>query len=58
VAGYLWDEQTVAFVPYCLYVLTMGEGQIEEITAFLTPETFQRFGLPGSIGPARRSHPS
>ena len=57
-AGYLWDEQTDAFAPYCLYVLTMGEGQIEEITAFLTLETFQRFGLPGSIEPARRPHPS
>ena len=36
-------------MPYCLYVLTLGEGQIEEITAFVTPETFQRFGLPESI---------
>jgi RNA polymerase sigma-70 factor (ECF subfamily) len=48
-AGYLWDEQTEAFMPYCLYVLTLREGQIEEITAFVTPETFQRFGLPDSI---------
>jgi RNA polymerase sigma-70 factor (ECF subfamily) len=49
-AGYLWDEQTEAFMPYCLYVLTFREGQIEEITAFVTPETFQRFDLPESIG--------
>jgi RNA polymerase sigma-70 factor, ECF subfamily len=48
-AGYLWDEQTEAFVPYCLYVLTLRKGQIEEITAFVNPETFQRFGLPESI---------
>ncbi len=48
-AGYLWEEQTEAFMPYCLYVLTLGEGQIEEITAFVTPETFQPFGLPESI---------
>ncbi len=48
-AGYLWDEQTEAFMPYCLYVLTLREGQIEEITAFVSPETFQRFGLPESI---------
>ena len=39
-AGYLWDEQTEAFTPYCLYVLTLRERQIEEITAFVTPETF------------------
>jgi RNA polymerase sigma-70 factor, ECF subfamily len=48
-AGYLWDEQTEAFMPYCLYVLTLGQGQTEEITAFVTPEALQRFGLPGSI---------
>ena len=48
-AEYAWDEQTEAFMPYCLYVLTLREGQIEEITAFVTPEAFQRFGLPESI---------
>jgi RNA polymerase sigma-70 factor (ECF subfamily) len=48
-AGYLWDEQTEAFMPYCLYVLTLREGKIEEITAFVTPEALQRFGLPESI---------
>jgi RNA polymerase sigma-70 factor (ECF subfamily) len=48
-AGYLWDEQTGAFKPYCLYVLTLREGQIEEITAFVSPETFQSFGLPEVI---------
>src|SRR5947208_1753436 len=48
-AGYLWDEQTAAFMPYCLYVLTLQQGQIEEITAFVTPEAFPRFGLPELI---------
>jgi RNA polymerase sigma-70 factor, ECF subfamily len=48
-AGYLWDEQTEAFTPYCLYVLTLHEGRIDEITAFVSPDTFQRFGLPESI---------
>jgi RNA polymerase sigma-70 factor (ECF subfamily) len=47
-AGYLWDKQTDAFMPYCLYVLTLREGQIQEITAFVSAETFQRFGLPES----------
>ena len=27
----------------------LWEGQIEESTAFVPPETFQRFGLPESI---------
>jgi RNA polymerase sigma-70 factor (ECF subfamily) len=48
-AGYLWEAKAEAFMPYCLYVLTLREGQIEEITAFVTPETLQRFGLPESI---------
>jgi RNA polymerase sigma-70 factor (ECF subfamily) len=48
-AGYLWDEQTEAFTPYCLYVLALREAKIEGITAFVTPETFQRFSLPESI---------
>ena len=48
-AGYLWDEQTEVFMPYCIYVLTLRERRIEEITAFVTPETFQSFGLPESI---------
>jgi RNA polymerase sigma-70 factor (ECF subfamily) len=48
-AGYLWEEPTEAFMPYCLYVLTLREGQIEEITAFVSPEAFQGFGLPESI---------
>jgi RNA polymerase sigma-70 factor (ECF subfamily) len=48
-AGYLWDEQSEAFMPYCLVVLTLRDDQIEEITAFITPETFRRFGLPESV---------
>jgi RNA polymerase sigma-70 factor, ECF subfamily len=48
-AGYLWDEQSEEFMPYCLYVLTLRDDQIEEITAFVTPETFRRFGLPESV---------
>jgi hypothetical protein len=36
-------------MPHCLYDFTLRKGQIEEITAFVTLETFQRFGLPESI---------
>lgn len=48
-AGYLWVEEAGAFMPYCLYVLTLQKGHIEEITAFVKPETFQRFGLSESV---------
>jgi RNA polymerase sigma-70 factor (ECF subfamily) len=47
--GYMWDEQTDAFWATCLTVLTLRGASIEEITAFLTPNTFGRFGLPESL---------
>jgi hypothetical protein len=48
-AGYLWNEQIETFTPYCLYVLALRKAQIGEITAFVSPETFGRFGLPESV---------
>jgi hypothetical protein len=48
-AGYLWEEQAEAFTPHCLYVLTLQEDRIQEITAFVTPDMFQRFSLPASV---------
>ena len=48
-ATYAWDEQTAAFMPHSLSVLTLREGKIEEITAFMTPDPFPHFDLPASI---------
>jgi RNA polymerase sigma-70 factor, ECF subfamily len=48
-ATYSWDEQTAAFMPHSLSVLTLREGKIEEITAFMTPEPLSHFNLPASI---------
>jgi RNA polymerase sigma-70 factor, ECF subfamily len=48
-AGYLWDDDAGAFVPNCLSILTLRDKQIDEVTAFLTPEAFTRFDLPASI---------
>jgi len=48
-ATYSWDAQTAAFMPHSLSVLTLREGKIEEITAFLTPEPLSYFNLPASI---------
>jgi RNA polymerase sigma-70 factor (ECF subfamily) len=45
-AGYIWDEETGAFEPECIVVLTLRDHNIEEITAFRNPELFLRFGLP------------
>jgi hypothetical protein len=44
-----WDEPAAAFVPQHLNVLTVREGEIEEMAAFITPDVFPRFGLPDSI---------
>ena len=49
VAGYLWDEQTTAFRPETIIVLTFRAARIEEITAFRSPELFPHFGLPEQL---------
>jgi RNA polymerase sigma-70 factor (ECF subfamily) len=46
---YIWDEETHAFMPHGVNVLTLRGAQIEEITAFLTPDAFRRFGLADSL---------
>jgi RNA polymerase sigma-70 factor (ECF subfamily) len=48
-ASYAWDEQTGAFIPHCVNVIGVRDGQIEEIWAFLTPEAFRQFSLPEAI---------
>ena len=52
VAGYLWDEDTAAFRPETVIVLTLRAAQIDEITAFRSPGLFRHFGLPDEF-PAR-----
>jgi RNA polymerase sigma-70 factor, ECF subfamily len=47
--AYLWDSETGSFEPHDLIVLTLRGAEIEEITAFLTPEAFAHFGLPDRI---------
>jgi RNA polymerase sigma-70 factor (ECF subfamily) len=47
---YLWDEAAGAFVPGGLDVLTLREGRVAEVVAFLTAD-FTRFGLPDRIRP-------
>jgi RNA polymerase sigma-70 factor, ECF subfamily len=48
---YVWDAETASFVPHSVNVLTLRGTRIAEITAFLMPETFGRFGLPEAIRP-------
>ena len=50
--GYTWDEETGTFIPHSVKVLTLRGTEIEEITAFLTPEAFRGFGLPDALPPS------
>ncbi len=49
IAYYALDGETGRYVAAALDVLTLEGGRIKEITAFITPEIFQRFGLPPAL---------
>jgi RNA polymerase sigma-70 factor (ECF subfamily) len=53
---YAWDDTTQTFTPRAVDVLTLRGAQIQEITAFLTPDAFRRFDLP-AILPASGTNP-
>jgi RNA polymerase sigma-70 factor (TIGR02960 family) len=46
---YLWDDAADAYVPGGLHVLTLRDGYVAAVTAFLTAD-LTRFGLPPRIG--------
>jgi RNA polymerase sigma-70 factor, ECF subfamily len=46
---YAWDDRTQTFMPRAIDVLTMRGAQIQEITAFLTPDAFRHFDLPAFL---------
>jgi RNA polymerase sigma-70 factor (ECF subfamily) len=48
-ATYVWNEQTGAFTPHSISVLTLRGSQIEEIMAFMDPELLEPFGLPAPL---------
>jgi RNA polymerase sigma-70 factor, ECF subfamily len=45
---YAWDDQAQNFMPRAIDVLTLRGAQIQEITAFLTPDAFGNFNLPAT----------
>ncbi len=49
VASYLWDEEAAAYLAWSINVLTLRGSQIADVTSFLSPDHFARFGLPGSV---------
>jgi RNA polymerase sigma-70 factor, ECF subfamily len=46
---YAWDDKTQTFTPRAVDVLTLRGTQIQEITAFLTPDAFRNFDLPAIL---------
>ncbi len=53
---YLWDDAAGAYVPGGLDVLTLRDGYVAAVTAFLTAD-LTRFGLPPRLGPGTPSAP-
>jgi RNA polymerase sigma-70 factor (ECF subfamily) len=52
VGWYLWSGRVGAYTPTSLEVITMEGDRVRDITAFLVPEMFPRFGLQPEL-PAR-----
>ena len=50
-AAYRWDAQTGRYLAEALEVLALEGTQVKEMTAFMTPELFPRFGLPRELSP-------
>jgi RNA polymerase sigma-70 factor (ECF subfamily) len=48
-AAYAWDDTTQTFTPRAIDVLTLRGAQIQEITAFLSPDAFRRLDLPALL---------
>jgi RNA polymerase sigma-70 factor (ECF subfamily) len=48
-AAYRWDPQKGSYTAEALEVLTFEDARVKEMTAFMAPELFPRFGLPGEL---------
>ena len=47
--SYRWDDEAGAFRGHVLQVLTLDGDRIAEITGFVEPAFFHRFGLPATL---------
>ena len=48
-AAYRWDAHQGSYLAEALEVLTLEGTQVKQMTAFMMPAVFQRFGLPGKL---------
>jgi RNA polymerase sigma-70 factor, ECF subfamily len=58
IAYYQLDADSGRFTAAALDVLTFEGEQIKDITAFVTPEIFSRFGLPAELSPEHAASPA
>ena len=52
---YLFDDEQRSFLAHSVNVLTLDGTSIADLTAFLTPELFEHFGLPDAMTPSLTS---
>jgi RNA polymerase sigma-70 factor, ECF subfamily len=50
-AAYRWDPESGRYIAEALEVLTLEGATVKEMIAFMTPDVFPRFGLPGVLSP-------
>jgi RNA polymerase sigma-70 factor (ECF subfamily) len=50
-AAYRWDPQSGSYIAEALEVLALEGTRVKEMTAFMTPDVFPRFGLPRALSP-------
>jgi RNA polymerase sigma-70 factor, ECF subfamily len=48
-AAYRWDPDTDRYIAEALEVLTLEGTRVRQMTAFMTPDLFPRFGLPDAL---------
>jgi RNA polymerase sigma-70 factor (ECF subfamily) len=48
-AAYRWDPERGLYLAEAIEVLTLAGAQVTEMTAFMAPELFARFGLPHEL---------
>jgi RNA polymerase sigma-70 factor, ECF subfamily len=49
VGWYVWDDETGTYAPAAVEVLAIEDDRVKEITAFVFPRLFARFGLPAEL---------
>jgi RNA polymerase sigma-70 factor (ECF subfamily) len=57
IGWYLWDADRRCFTAAAIEVYSYAGERLTQITAFASPDLFQRFGLPAKLAAQRRRRP-